>query len=57
MQRSGLSEAGGRTAGSLEAEAAASGLSLSYLIRKILISHFIQPLTERASGADAGASH
>jgi predicted DNA-binding protein len=47
----------GELRASLEAEAAASGRSLSYLIRKILIAHFIQPLTERATGTDAGASH
>jgi plasmid stability protein len=41
----------------LEAEAATHGRSLSYLIRQILIGHFTQSLTERATGADAGASH
>jgi hypothetical protein len=46
----------GELRASLEAEAAAGGRSLSYLIRQIQIDHFIQPLTKR-NGAETGAAH
>jgi hypothetical protein len=41
----------------LEDEAAAESRGLSGLIRKILVEHSTKYTVERASGADAGASH
>jgi hypothetical protein len=47
----------GELRATLEKEAAAESRSLSNHIRRILVGHSTKYTVERASGADAGASH